>query len=103
MINIEQLYFKKLASYLKSITPFGTIFLILLVATILRFYDLGGESLWYDETYTWHLTQKSWSGMFTGLRNPGGELPLFYIGVKFMTSILGSSNEWSLRLLSALT
>ena len=74
----------------------------MIIAATLRLYNLGKESLWYDETYTWWCIDKPWMEMFNTLRNPGAEVPLFYIIVKLFVSFFQSTAEWVLRLPSAI-
>jgi 4-amino-4-deoxy-L-arabinose transferase-like glycosyltransferase len=79
------------------------IFFLIIIATVFRFYDLGKDSLWYDETYTWWCIDKPWIDMFNSLRNPGAEVPLFYVLIKLTSQTLQSTTEWVLRFPSALT
>jgi len=76
------------------------IFSILFVALFLRVYQLGFESLWWDELFTWKLVQLSVTDMaFAVLHdfNP----PLYYFLLSTWTFFFGYSTE-AIRLLSVL-
>lgn len=78
----------------------GFLFFILLAGTAFRFYQLGLESFWLDETATGLRVQMSWSQMFQILTNIKANPPLHYILLKAWADIFGYS-EFSLRFLSA--
>jgi len=74
---------------------------LLLVAAGLRFWDLGGQSLWYDEAYTWWVsTQVSRTeALVSSLREVIP--PLSYFAWRLWASLTGTS-ELALRAAAAL-
>ena len=74
---------------------------LLLLATAIRFWDLGGPSLWYDEAYTWWVsTQVSLTeALVSSLREVIP--PLSYFGWRLWAALTGTS-EFALRSASAL-
>ena len=73
----------------------------LVVATVLRVYRLGDESIWLDEAVTVTVAQESW--WFLLFEFPGADPhpPLHYLLTKAWISLAGTS-EFSVRLLSVL-
>jgi len=77
------------------------ILLICCVGFFLRFYDLGGESYWFDEIMSLHFSQQDLGSI---LNLPAYEAhipPLYYILLHFWIGLVGTS-EFALRSLSAL-
>jgi len=75
--------------------------LIILLAAFLRIYNLGKESLWYDETASIYSAEKSIYVLLGGClqwhRNP----PLHFLALKYWIDIFGDS-EIAVRSLSAI-
>jgi uncharacterized membrane protein len=86
-------------SYLRSYRIFFPI-LLLIIAILLRFYQLGNSSLWHDEAFTHWRINRPLVDLLWLLRYDGGNLPLYYLLVKPMIIIFGDS-EFGLRMLSA--
>ena len=77
------------------------ILLICCVGFFLRFYDLGGESYWFDEIMSLNFSQKD---LVSILNLPSYEAhipPLYYILLHFWISLVGTS-EFAVRSLSAI-
>lgn len=71
-----------------------------LIAAVLRLYDLGGQSYWTDEAISLEVAHWSWRTLFAYFQvDP--HPPLFYLLVRGLV-FLGFYGETSLRLLSAL-
>lgn len=73
---------------------------LVFLAAWLRFYQLGGQSLWIDETMTWLRVSMPLSQVLASTRN-GGNLPLSYLLIKPIVDLFGASEFW-LRFASAL-
>jgi mannosyltransferase len=69
---------------------------IILLAAALRFYDLGGESYWYDEIIMVHVAQADLSSILHG-----GRPPVYVVLAHFWIRLFGTSEE-ATRSLSAL-
>jgi len=80
------------------------VILILLICGVgffLRFYDLGGESYWFDEKMSLYFSQKD---LVSILNPPSSETqipPLYYILLHFWIRLVGTS-EFAVRSLSAI-
>jgi hypothetical protein len=74
---------------------------LLLLAFALRVRNLGGQSIWWDEAFTWQMTSHGWDNfwhvLLTGDRNP----PLYFVSVAVWGGFAGWS-EFSLRFLSVI-
>ncbi|MEO1017109.1 MAG: glycosyltransferase family 39 protein [Pseudomonadota bacterium] len=73
--------------------------IILVVAAALRFVDLGSESLWADEAFTWRWSQLSHSDLWGASARFEYNPPL-YFSIQRLWLVFGSS-EFALRSLSA--
>ena len=73
---------------------------VFFLGSFLRIYQLGEESLWNDETFTWFFTRLPWAEMIDTVRLDGETPPVFYSANKAVTDLYGDS-EAALRLLSA--
>lgn len=71
---------------------------ILALGALLRFYHLGVEELWLDESWSAHMVSQKWSWEFVLEENTP---PLYYVLLK-LWRILAGDSEFSLRALSAL-
>ena len=69
---------------------------IIIIGAVLRFYDLSGESYWYDEFISLEVMDSSLESIFHGIRPP-----LYLMLAKLWTSLFGTS-EIATRSLSAL-
>lgn len=71
-----------------------------LAAFALRLLNIEQKNMWFDEVYTWHLSQKTIKEIFIG---SAGDIhpPLFYILLKYWTYLF-SDTVFSMRLLSVL-
>ncbi|MBW8011160.1 MAG: hypothetical protein FVQ83_07965 [Chloroflexi bacterium] len=83
----------------KSERVFGII--IILLAALLRYYQLGLPSLWHDEAFTWYFTRLPWLEMLDTVRLDGVNPPVYYLVSKVFVDLFGDS-ELILRLLSAI-
>jgi mannosyltransferase len=87
-------------SVLVQIKKYHTIILlvlIILLGTVLSFYDIGAESLWTDEAASLHESQMSIQQAASSNNQP----PLYFLLLRFWISVFGES-EIALRSLSAL-
>jgi uncharacterized membrane protein len=74
---------------------------IISLAAVLRFVNLGSESLWYDETFTaWVSGRLSWANMWKAIINDVHP-PLWYL-IEFATTRLFGGSEIALRLPAAI-
>lgn len=75
-------------------------FLIILIAIVLRIYGIEDKNLWFDEVYSWKLSQ---SNIIEIISATSGDIhpPLYYITLKFWTSLF-SDSIISMRMLSSL-
>jgi hypothetical protein len=71
--------------------------LIVLLGSSLRFYNLGGDSLWYDEILTANVARSGYEAISHVRSHP----PLFYLLTRAAIDVLGES-EFALRLPSAI-
>ncbi len=72
--------------------------LIVLAGAALRFYDLGGPSLWIDEVYTDILAHASLEDTLLIVRDLGNQAPLYYV----LLHAYPTGSEFALRSFSAL-
>jgi uncharacterized membrane protein len=70
------------------------------LAVVLRFWRIGHQAYWYDESVTLTLLHHSFTGMLGQLRHAEGTPPLYYCVAWLWTRIFGFS-EVGLRSLSA--
>jgi len=76
--------------------------LILVLASLLRFYGLGIQSFWFDELITWQVSnQKNLTELFKATRFNEGNPPLYGLVIYFIIKYIGDS-ESILRLPSAI-
>jgi 4-amino-4-deoxy-L-arabinose transferase-like glycosyltransferase len=73
--------------------------LLLLLAFVVRIFDLAGQSLWYDEGYTVMFAQRGWGDLIAGAAQYELNTPLHYIVLKAWMQFAGMS-EFATRLLS---
>jgi uncharacterized membrane protein len=73
---------------------------LFVVALLLRFYNLGGQSLWLDEGSTWQTIQQGWGILLAELFSPVSAYPLYHVLLKGW-AILAGESEWALRFPSA--
>ena len=71
---------------------------VLAVFVAARFWNLTASCLWFDEIFSVHAAEHSWSGMFNFVALDLIHPPLFYVVLKTWTSIGGEELFW-LRLL----
>ena len=71
------------------------------IATGLRMYQLGAESIWLDEAVSITMTEESWWYLLFEFPGQDPHPPLHYLLLKAWVTIAGNS-EFSVRLLSAL-
>jgi uncharacterized membrane protein len=80
----------------KKYTDKLILFLVVICAVVLRFYDLGGESYWYDEIIMVRVAQDNiWTIV------EGGRPPLYIIPSHFWIKLFGTE-EFATRSLSAI-
>ena len=80
---------------------YGLGMLFIILAAGFSFINLAGPSIWVDEGYTWLFSQVSWDTLLESARIDGVNPPLYYVGIKLITSFI-QSDETGLRLLSSL-
>lgn len=80
--------------------PTWVALLLVLLAAGLRFYDLGEQSLWIDESMTWLRVIVPWDKVLDTLRN-SPNLPTSYLLIKPVIDTFGANEFW-LRFISAL-
>lgn len=85
----------KIVRFIKTNYP---IILVLLLALILRIYNITARDYWYDESFTAILVHRPWTGMWQGILNDVHP-PVYYILLKAYTYIAGWS-PFSLRFFS---
>lgn len=80
----------------------STLGAVTLFAAALRFYELGKESLWLDEFYSWDVASGSLASLFEKL-GAGLDLqpPAYHLSLHMLLSLVGDS-EWGLRFSAAL-
>ncbi|HZD87332.1 MAG TPA: glycosyltransferase family 39 protein [Gaiellaceae bacterium] len=72
------------------------------VGAVLRFWGLGAQSFWFDETVTWNLVHRSLGSMLVhGIPSSESTPPLYYVLAWVWVRVVGSG-EAGLRSLSAL-
>ena len=78
------------------------LFAILLFGFAFRIHDLGAQSLWLDEAYTYDMVVKhDWLGVWSAMLYWSNVSPLSYIPLKLSLLFLGTS-EFALRFSSAM-
>lgn len=74
--------------------------LLALLAGALRLINLGGEALWYDETFTAWLARLDLPSMFSAIR--GDVHPILWYLIEWLTTRLFGQSEIALRLPAAI-
>lgn len=77
------------------------ILLICCLGFFLRFYDLGGESYWFDETMSLYFSQQDIGSIFNPPAYETHIPPLYYLLLHFWIGLFGTS-EFAVRSLSAI-
>lgn len=72
---------------------------IVLVAAVLRFWNLGARGFWFDEGYSWGMTRLPWPLFFHWICTRAADMTAYYTLAKLWT-IFGTS-EFAMRSLSA--
>ncbi|MDQ3193992.1 MAG: glycosyltransferase family 39 protein, partial [Bacteroidota bacterium] len=77
-----------------------TIFLIVIFAAILRIYNIEQKNLWFDEVFSWKISQGSIKEIVS---ETSGDIhpPLFYIALKLWT-VFFTDGIFSMRMLSVI-
>src|SRR5438105_1696637 len=70
---------------------------ILLLAAGLRLHHLANDSLWFDEALTAALVQAPWREMLPAIAISEQTPPLHHSVVKIWTGLIGTVNEWTVR------
>jgi mannosyltransferase len=78
-----------------------TLLVIVLTGLFLRVYDLGVESLWYDETYSVFMSKMSLSGILQAIPGADPSPPLYLFILHYWMALFGAS-EVAVRSLSVL-
>jgi len=87
-------------AYLRSSWPWLlVVFVILTVSAVLRFWDLGKQSLWFDELFTQNTTAYG-PNIALKIAMSDTNPPLYYLLQLIFLPVRGRT-EWSLRALSA--
>jgi len=92
---------QRFSAYLRSSWPWvALVTVIVAVACVLRFWELGQHSLWLDELFSANATA---SGPFAAIRITAGDTnpPLYYVLQAVIGPFLGRG-EWALRAMPAL-
>jgi len=77
------------------------LFIILLFGFAFRVHNLGAQSFWLDEAYTWGVvTRTTWGDVWGAMLVVSDVSPLYYVLAKLITPLWGAS-EFGLRLVSA--
>jgi len=77
------------------------LFAILLVGFAFRVHDLGAQSFWLDEAYTWGVvTRTTWGDVWSAMLVVSDVSPLYYVLVKLVAPLWGAS-EFGLRVVGA--
>ncbi|MBI5715355.1 MAG: glycosyltransferase family 39 protein, partial [Chloroflexi bacterium] len=77
------------------------LFIILLFGFAFRVHNLGAQSFWLDEAYTWGVvTRTTWGDVWSAMWVVSDVSPLYYVLAKLFTPMWGAS-EFGLRILSA--
>jgi mannosyltransferase len=74
---------------------------VVVLAAALRFYAIGDQSFWYDESYTVDLVGRSFFDMLSAIPHTESTPPLYYVLAWPWRHVFGDS-EAGLRSLSAL-
>ncbi|MEO8209241.1 MAG: glycosyltransferase family 39 protein, partial [bacterium] len=76
------------------------IFLIVIISTCIRIYNIEQKNLWFDEVYSWNISQGDIVQIVT---ETSGDIhpPFYYILLKFWISCF-SDSIFSMRMLSVL-
>lgn len=85
----------------KKLVSWFTLLVIIAIAAALRFYDLGGESYWYDEVIMVDAAQKDLGSIVLDSIVQGGRPPVYVSVAHFWIKFFGTREE-STRSLSAL-
>lgn len=80
--------------------PWVIVLILMLFGLGLRLFDLGGESLWSDETYSWYFALDDLATMWTNGGLDPHHPPLYHTILKWFMAV--SQSEFSLRLPSAI-
>jgi len=78
-----------------------TCLVIVIVGAALSLADLGKQSLWLDEAFTWSFVRLNWPRAIQAIRADAVNPPFYYLFVKALTSGV-ALNEAVLRFPSAL-
>lgn len=70
---------------------------IIAVAAVLRLIPLDDRAFWYDETFTWKDSRSSYREILMW-EHHNRHPPLQYLLVKATTDVLGTDEEWAVRL-----
>jgi mannosyltransferase len=86
----------------KRITKYGiTLLAIILVGAFLRVYQLGAQSIWFDESSSVYLAKLSFTQFAQALPTQERSPPLYFLILHYWVILFGTS-EFAVRLLSAL-
>ena len=69
--------------------PWFLLSIILVIALVLRFLEIGRTSFWYDEAFTGDTIKLSWKDMFVVIAKDKVHPPLFYIFIRLWAYIFG--------------
>ncbi|MCD9187521.1 MAG: glycosyltransferase family 39 protein [Pyrinomonadaceae bacterium] len=75
--------------------------LFFVVFILLRFWNLTGSCLWFDELFSVHAAEQSWRNIFSFVAQDLIHPPLFYVLLKLWISV-GGENLYFLRIFPAL-
>ena len=84
----------------KYVLPICLMLIILLLASAVRFYNLGGQSLWYDEGVAYGHSQRSLAEMIPRLQN-NVHVPAYFGSLALYEDLVGYT-EFGLRSYSVL-
>lgn len=89
-----------LSRWVKTRKVILLLLLLLALASFLRIYDLGAESIWFDEAHSVSVSSQNFASVIRGAAS-GHHPPLYFLALHFWISFFGSS-EVSLRAISAI-
>jgi hypothetical protein len=78
----------------------GVLILVVALGAFLRFPQLTGPDVWYDEAFTGITVRQDWDTMLRVIKQDRNHPPVFYSLVKVVTQIVGRDDPMALRLVS---
>ncbi len=98
--TVRDLSLKNIQSLVTASRYFQSLIVLMVIGLFLRFYNLGFNSLWLDETSTYTISVKSFAGIWQVTASGEFNPPLFYWAEHVMLML--GNNEVILRFIPAL-